>query len=393
MQNVRKLAKAFILLLICSLIFTNGALAMVEGIGISPETEEENKGRLREVYQIRLINELDGKIEISLNQGATWQSIGRVVKPANKVNPKGYTASAWAKNGTVAAIAVNALHIKVNLNPKDDKGVIFSILPKEQLEVLPKDYSSYLSPSSSIFTDIPAGSSIFGGGFSPFVGNPVYVELKGKLTPIAQDYVPKEGDIIIIKVEKPVRYPARIIFENRFGGFITLIYPDGEEKKIGEVFKPVQGTGNFLGSLYTRWGRIRANHCGVICISTSPQGKVGGFQIIPAYHGMSPEMGNARILTQWLVVGPLGGYDPSPEGTAPLFSNFIQPSFNAEDIYERDFHLWLKRLLGRSLVQVKIKNGKWQSMPRLIGRDDTSLKDVTQIQIWLPQELPNCWKD
>jgi len=90
------------------------------------------------------------------------------------------------------------------------------------------------------------------------------------------------------------KYPSEIEFENRFGGFVTLKYPNGESKVVAQVLKPVEGVGRFGGSLYGNTGRIRANHTGVICIITSPHGQVGGFQILPDNHGMSPEMFNAR---------------------------------------------------------------------------------------------------
>ena len=74
-------------------------------------------------------------------------------------------------------------------------------------------------------------------------------------------------------------------------------------------------------------GRIRAAHPGVIDVSTSPNGEIGGFQIIPRDHAMSPEMTFTRTKTQWMVVGPLWALDESMEGLPPLFSDYLYPAF------------------------------------------------------------------
>lgn len=376
------------LILASVLFFSRPASAATTMEGISDAIQAENHPVFIEIYRIKIVNEARQPISVSTDQGGTWNEIGKVLNPANRVNDQGYTASLWVRTGEVAATSVNAIHLKSGNNVKDDKGIIFSILPKEFTRSTGSNYNSYLDLGSSIVTDIPAGQTLFGGGYSPFVGNKFYINdvlCSGECSP-------RVGDVITIVVERPKKYPSEIDFENRFGGEITMKFPDGEEKLIGEVLRPVMGVGRFTGTQFTETGRIRANHAGVIDVSTSPIGLIGGFQIIPALHGMSPEMVNARIKTQWMVVGPPKVSDPSIEGQAPLFKYFIMPEYNSTDF---DSDQWQTKLLQRFLVQVKYKNSShWESMP-IIYLDpdlnkplptaaDRALENVANIRILFP---------
>ncbi len=351
---------------------------------VAPET----RPMMTEMYRIRVINVQDGTIEASENRGKTWATIGRVLLPASIVSNQGYTASKWIDDGDVAAVAVNAIHIKTDYNTADDKGIIFSLLPKENYAADPKMRTT---PEAAIYTDIKAGQGIFGGEYSPLVGNIVsQADYAGNLYPIKKGFVPRVGDSLVIKVERPARYPREIVFENRFGGLITIRYADNEERYIGQVLRPIEGVGRFLGSEFSDVGRIRANHAGVICIATSPIGFIGGFQIIPAGHGMSKEMITARTLTQWMVIGPVSALDASFEGTAPFFKYYLQPKYGEDDIERSD---WEKRLLERFLVEVKYKGREgWQMMPvyymslskALPKWASTAMEDISHIRILFP---------
>ena len=337
----------------------------------------ENKPEFVELYRITFENKRGGAITAEKN--GVSQRIGTVLASANKVNAQGYTASGWATPGTISATAVNACHVKVTLS-KQGRGVIFSFLPKEMFGD-PEKYSELYKASSSIITDMPGGTGFFGGGWSPYIDSKVYFQRGGGgSAPIPEDYAPTEGDFVQVRVEKPARYPASITFENRFGGRVILAYPDGKEKTIAMVLKPVYGVGRFSGSEFADVGRIRANHTGVVCVSTSPMHQIGGFQIIPDNHGMSTEMTNARILTQWMVVGPTSVDDPSTEGVAPLFRYFIQPVYYSIGPKGRT----IEQMLDMFIVQVRLGDGDWQRMPQFTGRDDTALKDLTAVRILFP---------
>jgi len=371
-----------------SIMLASTSYPALQEIGTSEAIAPENRPMMTEMYRIRIINSVDGTIEASENKGQTWINLGHVLIPIKIVSDQGYTASKWIDDGDVAATAVNAIHIKTDYNTADDKGVIFNISPKEYFIADPK-----LRPTqeATIYTDIKAGQAIFGGGYSPFVGNKVSTsDANGNLYPVKTGYIPKLGDMIVITVERPSRYPKEIVFENRFGGLITIKYIDGEKRYIGQVLRPIEGVGRFLGSEYADVGRIRANHAGVICIATSPLGQIGGFQIIPAGHGMSKEMITARTLTQWMVIGPTNALDPSFEGMAPFFKYYLQPRYNEDDIEHPD---WKKRLLERFLVEVKYRGKEgWQMMPvyqmaldkQLPKWANTAMEDISHIRILFP---------
>ncbi|OGF46762.1 hypothetical protein A2533_01300 [Candidatus Falkowbacteria bacterium RIFOXYD2_FULL_35_9] len=347
-------------------------------LAILPSFATEATLETTEQFRIKIINTKNGEISVSNDFGETFQVIGHIVYPLEKINPKGFTATQWVGSSEVAATSVNAIHIKV-----DDKKGIFSIVPKEFLSSI-KNYKSYLNSSSSIYTDIPAGKAIFGGGLAPFVGNEVYIngeKIKGSL---------KERDVLTIIVSVPSDWPKSIIFENKFSGKIYFEDKDCRLRIIGEVLRPVQGVGRFDGTLYANPGRIRANHPGVIDISTSPIGRVGGFQIIPAGHAGSPEMGYARIKTQWMVVSLPSVFDKTPEGVPPLFKSFLKPQYDYDDIYSE---VWEDKFLDRFLVEVQFEDKEvWEPVPvygLLPGEDlpyeaGVFLKGVKKIRILFP---------
>jgi hypothetical protein len=324
-----------------------------------------------EVYRWRLENAPGGLVEASEDGGRTWRQLGRVVRPAVAV-AVGFTASRWGQDGTVVASGANAVHVKVGQAP-GGRGLIFSIWPA----------GASWAPHG-ILTDIPGGRGIFGGRFSAFVGNPVLVEGPGGGF-TAAGWTPAPGARVVVVVRRPLRFPVELEFENRFGGLVRARYLDGSEELVAVVLRPVAGVGRFEGTQYVGVGRVRANHPGVIDVSTSPVGQVGGFQIIPRDHAHSPELVGAVLGTQWMVVGPLNPFDASPQGTAPLFSAFIAPRYDPQDLAEED---WQRRVSERYLVLCRVDGGPWQLFPPLVGRRDDALLRVTHIKILLPLWSP-----
>lgn len=360
--------------------------------GPSPEIAPEQSPPLIEIARLRIQNTAAGIIEGSRDGGATWQPVGHVLHPTQKVNRRGFNASKYAPIATIAATAVNAIHLKASQNVPENRGVIWSLAPAAEPGVASASIQSEVSPESSAYTDIPGGSGIFGGPFTPFVGNHIFLDndRSNNLKPLPADYVPSVGDVWVIPIERPRRYPRQLVFENRFGGRIYLQYRDEEPRIIGEVLRPVLGVGRFTGSYFSEVGRIRANHCGVIDISVSPRGKVGSFQIVPANHAMSPETDYIRELTQWMVVGPPSVLDPSWEGVSPLYSAYLRPRYDRGDIADEDA---IEGLAGRFVIQVKKKgSNEWQPMPSFSLDQDaplpkwagTALADVTHIGIMFP---------
>lgn len=340
--------------------------------------EDTATPRFVKLFDVIVENKVGGEIRVE-KTGAPPEIVGSVLAAAGAVNPKGYTASGWAEDSAVAAVAVNAIHIRVRQGA--ETGVIFSLLPREFYQ-MPQDYKSYYNSSSSIMTDISAGAAVFGGSWSPFVGSAVEKLSGADWSPLPADYVPAEGDTFRISVERLEPAVMSIEFDNSFGGPVTVNFVDGASKIVAQVFKPVAGVGRFDGSLYADVGRLRANHTGVVCVSTSPVGQIGGFQIIPDKHGMSAEMKFARTLTQWMVVGPLNYGDPSTAGSNPLFSAAIRPVYHPVGGRGRT----IEQMLDSYIVQARIGGGPWTRMPTVTGRVDDALANVSHIRILFPIE-------
>ena len=312
----------------------------------------------QEELRIRVENRPGGAIAVSRDAGNTWLQVGQVTSPANAVNQHSYNASRWVPDGTVAATAVNAIHIKVANAAETGYGITFSLVPAgEVLGAATRKYSSV------IVTDISPGTGLF-GGLGPRVGSPVYVgSTDGALSKLAADYHPTVGDVLIIVCQPAVRRIRYIDFANEFGGDITVTYADGSHTVIGLVMRPVCGIGRFEGTRYAAAGRLRANHAGVIDISTSPYGLVGGFQIIPADHANDAEVSYVKTNTQWMVVGP-SHQDESWKGAAPLFSGYLYPSYRPDDLIG-GYANWLQRTLSRCQVLAKTGEGDWDLLPRI----------------------------
>jgi hypothetical protein len=361
--------------------FASGARAVTGERGPSPEIGPEQHPTMRLLFTLRIENRVDGAIEALLPDGRAV-ALGQVRVPCEKVDPSAYTASKWAEEGSVCGTAVNAMHIHTGNNPDTGRGMVFSLVPST-LANLPDNWRSYRNESSSIYTSIPAGEGVFGGEWSPFSGSRVAVERPDGPCPLGPGYTPRIGDVLRITVEEPVPYPLSLVFENRYGGLITIAYAGRPDRVIGQVLQPVVGVGRFEGSPFVGPGRIRASHPGVICVSVSLTGELGGFQIIPANHGMSPEMNYAREKTQWMVVGPVSALDPSWEGTAPLFAHYIRPLVTEGRT--------LEERLGRFLVDCRFEGGPWQPLPVVdLPRDSLpaeaawALRGITHIRILFP---------
>jgi hypothetical protein len=347
-----------------------------------------------EACRIHIVNDSGGEIAVSRDGGQTWKPLGKVTKFCEKVENKGYTASKWVTPVHVAATAVNAIHITTDYNEKDDRGVVFSLIPKEINTSRPSGpippNASFLSPSASIETDIPGGTAIFGTGYAPLVGNPLEITRAGVTAIAEKGYVPARGDVITILVQRSAKMPTQIVFENHEGGLVWMQFADGSRTVIASVIRPVHGVGRFTGAVFAEVGRIRANHAGVIDVSLSPLHAIAGFQIIPEGHAHSPEMSKALTMTQWMIVAPLPPQE-AWEGVAPLFYGYLRPDYGVRDLYSDE---WRERLLSRYLVEVKHGNGMWAASPSFTIDPDanrplpewcnTALNDVTAIRILLP---------
>ncbi len=318
-----------------------GAVAtlLLWGASGMPASAQTVPAGYREQLRLEVVNAAGGTVRVSRDSGATWLEIGRVLHPAGRVNPRAYRAASWVPASTVAATAVNAVHLKIAQDAQTDRAITLSLVPQGEIE-------GDAEPSASIMLDTKPGEGIF-GGLGPTVGSPVCLWQQEQWLPLPADYQPRSGDRLLILRMVPERQLRCLDFENVFGGKITATYQDGTQAVIGQVLTPVTGIGRFEGTRYADAGRLRANHAGVLDVSTSPYGMVGGFQIIPWDHANDSEMYYVRTNRQWLVVGPLDMREGSWEAKPPLFWGHLYPSWRADDL---DHDNWAQRLLSR--VQV-----------------------------------------
>ena len=298
------------------------------------------------------------------------RSVAEVKALPEKTRWPSYTASAWSTPGTVCASAVNAIHMLVS--SEKDQGRTMSIIPQETI-------APAAGPGASVVLSSEAGTGLF-GAWAPPVGSPVTVKkADGSEAPLSANNLPKEGDTLIITAEEFDDLPYMVEIENRPGGRVIGWKRDGYDL-IGRVIRPLGGSGRFEGTVFQRIGAIRANHSGVIDVSTTPRGVTGGFQIIPWDHALrSKEMQHVWNMTQWLVVGPADG--KSPMGAPPTL--FKQGLISGPAQGESLWDVW--STYGRkSLVLARYNHGPWQRLKEAAGRDDNAFKEITDLRIYYP---------
>jgi hypothetical protein len=320
------------------------------------------------LFSIRIPLAVGDTVTVASPDGKIKQ-VGRVVALPDRTRWPSYTATKWGRPGTVAASAVNAIHLLVGL--ENGKGRTMSLTPANTI-------APAAGPGASVVIDSPAGEGIF-GAWAPAVGNPVFVVRPGgDIAPLSNGNLPSPGDTLEIRVTSS-SMPYLVEIENRPGGRVFAYYSSYRTEVIGRVLRPVQGVGRFEGTLFQEVGRIRANHPGVIDVSTSPNGQIGGFQIVPWEHSRSPEMLNLWNMTQWMVIAPEDGESPLG-GTPPLFQGGLVPGpASSESLWD----IW-STYGRRPLVMCRLNGGPWVRLPVATGRDDLALKDLTHIRIYFP---------
>lgn len=331
----------------------------------------------QETYRIRIVNAVDGAIQVSADAGRTWRLVGRVTAPATE-SIMGYLASGYTPLSSVTATAVHGIRIRVGDLSRAYPNLI-SVLPREFAQT-PVRFGGHISGASGIYTNIPTGTSIF-RDLSPYSGNPVFLQnAAGPLTPLPINYTPHEDDALVIVVKRPVNALRSVVFENRAGGPVTATFADGTTKVVTTVIKPVLGVGRFDGTSYTGVGAINTNHSGVITVSTAPvttstqlEGvgpeRRGGIQIEPAYHNSQTEEAGAPSI---LVVGsPDKKRTPDQEGTPPLFHGYINLDWDPKD----PRHSW------RAEIRRGGSDAPWLPMPTLIGNQPNALSGVTALRL------------
>ena len=329
-------------------------LGLVAATALAADPWETPAG-YREELRLEVVNAPGGEIRASRDAGQTWLVVAHVLQPVSQLNRQGFRAAAWVEDSCVAATAVNAVHLKIAADPQTGHPLILSLVPHG-------DLLGAAEANAAIVTDCPPGEGLF-GGLGPTVGSPVRLWREDAWQPLTVDYLPQVGDRLLIARLVPLWSPQYLDFENVFGGRIVATYADGGQEEVGRVLTPVTGIGRFEGSRYADCGRIRANHAGVLEISTSPVGMMGAFQIIPYDHANDTEMSYVRTNHQWMVVGPTDLAQGRESTRPPLFWGTLFPSYRPDDLDAPD---WVTRLLSRAQVLCRRGAGQeWELLPRI----------------------------
>ena len=306
-------------------------------------------------FTVSIPLEPGGEITVE-RDGLTPEVIGRVLSIPETTRWPSFTASAWGREATVVATAVNAIHILLAV--EKGRGRTISILPADTV-------APAAGPGASIITDMKAGRALF-GAWAPTAGSAI----EGVSAAM-------KGNIIRILM-RPSENPYFLEIENRPGGRVTAWYGNGP-RVVARVIRPVGGSGRFEGTIFQEKGRIRANHPGVIDICTSPEGVVGGFQIMPLEHASSTEMQGAWKMTQWMILASVSS-EGFLKGRAPLFSGGLLPGpGNGEKLWD----VW-STYGRRPLVLARTKGGEWSTLPEASGRMDHALEGITHLRIYYP---------
>jgi hypothetical protein len=320
------------------------------------------------IFDIYVPFEVGGIVRAVLPDGEEHE-LGRVVGLPERTRWPSYTASAWGLPGAVAASAVNAVHILMGV--EEGKGRTMSVLPAETI-------APAAGPGAAIVLDCEGGTSFF-GAWAPPAGTRISVHKPDSSVHPLESVLPAEGDALVFSVrEEDAPYMAD--FENRPGGRV-IAWSGSGASVIARVIRPLGGVGRFEGTLYQWDSRVRANHSGVIDISTSLYGTIGGFQILPWDHALnSDEMQNVWNMTQWMIIAPSDGKSMMG-GTAPLFAGGLVPGPSKG---EKMWDIW-STYLRKSLVLARIDGGGWTKLPMASGRADDALKSVTHLRIYFPR--------
>lgn len=304
---------------------------------------------------ISLENKTNGSIKASLNQGKSWVSLGKVLKPGKGAG-KGFPACKWGKEGTVVGISSYAIYIKVSTDKT------FSILSKE-MESLPKGLGEGSPGEAGILTNIKAGSLIF-EDLAPFIGSKVYLREGNTLKELPHPYTLQgEEEIFIIVEEK--EFPKRIVIENREGGNAYVIREGERRVTFAKVLKPLAGIERLYGTQFTGVGRITSVNPSAITISTVVGGAnksddilLGGFQIIPWETTFKDSLPTSPSL---LILAPFQG---KSTGEYPLFEGTVG----------------LENFGGKGYrVEASWDGMKWEELPILRGKIDDLASYLSRI--------------
>lgn len=311
------------------------------------------------LYTIHLPTQVGADAKIIFADG-TEESVGRVLAVPTSTRWPGFTASKYGIGGQVIATAANTLHIQISL--EDGAGRTMSIVPMR----------TYVAASSTDSSFVIEGEGGFGiwGSLAPFVGDPVYIINRAGVPVLFNDpQMYQYAQAVQIHVYAPVIDVEFLEVENRKGGRAWYRASDGDHE-FGIVERAVTATGRFEGTVFEGIGMVRANHPGVLCISTSERGRVGGFQIVPRSHTFNQEMRKTRNMNQYIIVRGVDFEDLT--GRPPFFRGVVRP---ADESVAGSTE-------GRVFCRI---DGAWHEMPETHGLTQHTMEQIEAFRIYVKQ--------
>ncbi|MCL2684504.1 MAG: hypothetical protein FWE55_04605 [Synergistaceae bacterium] len=309
------------------------------------------------MYTIHIPMELRAQAQLIFPDGTT-KDMGRVLAIPTKSRHPGFTASKYGIGGQIIATASNAHHIQISV--EGGEGRTMSIVPSITFANAPGYDTSFV-------IDGIGGSGLW-GEYSPFAGSPVYVINQVGIPVLFNNMqLFKYATALQVRVYSPENEIEYFEIENKELGRAWYRDANGDDHQFAVVENPVSGTGRFEGTLYQARGMVRANHPGVICVSTCNKREIGGFQIIPLNHTYSAEMQRMRRMHQYIVLR--GVNFENLTGQAPFFRGYVRPG---------DIDAGSRTGLITCLI-----DGEWQEMPNISGLTDNALAGIEAFRIFL----------
>jgi hypothetical protein len=309
------------------------------------------------MFTIHVPMELGTQAQVIFPDGAALD-MGRVLAVPQKSRHPSFTASKYGIGGQIIATASNAHHIQISV--EDGAGRTMSLIPSQTFANAPGFGASFIVEG--------IGGSGLWGEYSPFVGSPAYIVNQVGVPVLFNNLqIFQFATALEIRVYRPEREIEYFEIENVEGGKAWYRDASGDHQ-FAVVESRVLGTGRFEGTLFQGLGRVRANHPGVICVSTCAKREIGGFQIVPLSHTYSSEMQKTRRMHQYIVLRGVDFEDIA--GQSPFFKGWVRPG----DVDIPDYKTgW---------VTCRI-NGVWQEMPNISGLSDDTLSNVEAFRIYM----------
>lgn len=335
----------FIVFVLCGSFYSRGAYAGVKDPSLL-------------MFTIRLPMTPGELAQVVFPDGGTLD-VGRVRAVPTKSRHPAFTASKYGLGGQVIATAANALHLQISV--EDGSGRTISVIPAETFVAAPGFGTSFVIEG--------IGGTALWGQYAPYVGSPVYI-VNPVGAPVLFNNIGllQYASAVEIHVYRPEEEIEYLEIENWPGGKAWYHDAEGRDHPFALVEHGVSGTGRFGGTLYQGPGMVRANHPGVICVSTTRKMDIGGFQIVPLSHTYAREMQKSRRMGQYIILRGIDFEDLT--GKVPFFRGEVRPG-DSEMPERRE-----GRVLGKT-------NGEWGPLPEVSGLTENTLTGIDALRIYL----------